>query len=148
MAILSKKSFHFAVADDGNAVSWRCDTTSGRLKVVKYKLTRAVDVPKKAKFGIILDIYPDVGGCGIVGVTTETGHNQEFYDRESIFTYIVLQGSGSFFLGDEAVPVSQGDVLSISPKTRIYYTGKLKMVLVTTPAWKPENEVETKSSVW
>ncbi len=118
------------------------------LKNMKYKLTKSTDIPKKEKFGIELDVYPGVDGSGIVSVSTETGHNQEFYDRQSTFTYIILEGSGTFFLDDEAVEVAKGDMLSISPNTRIYYKGKLKMVLVTTPAWKPENEVETRSSIW
>jgi mannose-6-phosphate isomerase-like protein (cupin superfamily) len=115
---------------------------------MKYELTKSASIPKKEKFGISLDIYPDVSGAGIVLVSTETGHNQEFYDKQSTFTYLILEGSGTFFLDDESVEVSKGDVLSIEPNTRIYYKGRLKMVLVTTPAWKPENEVETKPSIW
>ena len=53
-----------------------------------------------------------------------------------------------FFLDDETVEVDKGDILSIEPNTRIYYKGKLKMILITTPAWKPENEVETRHSIW
>lgn len=115
---------------------------------MKYKITKSSDVPKKDKFGIRLDVFPSVDDCGVVLVSTEEGHNQEFYDKESTFTYIVLEGSGTFFLDDEPVPVTKGDSLSIYPKTRIYYKGKLRMVLLTTPMWKPENEVETKASVW
>jgi quercetin dioxygenase-like cupin family protein len=115
---------------------------------MKYKLTKSTDIPKKEKFGIDLDIYPNVGGAGVVLVSVESGHNQEFYDKQSTFTYIILEGGGTFFLDDEAVKVAQGDVISIEPDTRIYYKGKMKMVLITTPAWKPENEVETKSSIW
>ena len=115
---------------------------------MKYKLTKSADIPKKEKFGINLNIYPDVDGAGIVSVSTEVGHNQEFYDKQSTFTYIILEGGGTFFLDDETVEVAKGDVLSIPPNTRIYYKGKFKMILLITPAWKPENEVETKSSIW
>jgi mannose-6-phosphate isomerase-like protein (cupin superfamily) len=115
---------------------------------MKYNLTKAVGVPKQEKFGIDLEIYPSVDDCGMVLVSTEIGHNQEFYDLKSTFTYIVLEGEGTFFLDDEEVNVAKGDVLSVPPKIRIYYKGKLKMVLVTTPAWKPENEVETRHSIW
>ncbi len=115
---------------------------------MKYKLSKNVDIPRKEKFGINLEVYPSVDNCGMVLVETEQGHNQEFYDRQSKFTYIVLEGSGSFFLDDEEVVVSKGDTLTIESGTRIYYKGKLKMILITTPAWKAENEVETKTSVW
>jgi mannose-6-phosphate isomerase-like protein (cupin superfamily) len=154
----SRRSSTYIYGDPISRIRWyRCgqdpvciDVTQQHVKLnsMNYELVRAADVPKKAKFGINLDIYPDVGGCGIVAVTTKSGHNQEFYDRESTFTYIILEGNGEFFLDDGAVPVSKGDLLSIPPKTRIHYKGTMKMVLITTPAWKPENEVETKSSVW
>jgi len=115
---------------------------------MKYKLIKSIDVQKKGKFGASLDVYPNVNDCGFVLVSTEKGHNEEFLNLKSTFTYIVLGGSGSFFLDDEEVKVEKGDMISIEPNTRIYYKGELKMILITTPAWKPENEVETKSSVW
>jgi uncharacterized cupin superfamily protein len=88
-----------------------------------YKLTKSSDIPKKEKFGISLDVYPSIGDFGIVRVNTETGHNQEFYDKQSTFTYIILKGKGAFCLNDEEVKVGAGDVLSIPPETRIYYIG-------------------------
>jgi mannose-6-phosphate isomerase-like protein (cupin superfamily) len=115
---------------------------------MKYKLTKSEDVQKKNKFSINLDVYPNIDDCGIVVVNTEEGHNQEFYDIQSTFTYIVLEGNGTFFLDDEPINVDKGDIISVQPNTRIYYKGKLKMVLITNPAWRPENEVETKASIW
>jgi mannose-6-phosphate isomerase-like protein (cupin superfamily) len=101
------------------------------------------------KYGIKLDVYPDIHEqCGVVLVATEKGHNQEFYDRESTYTYIILQGSGTYYLNDEEVRVSQGDMLSIAPGTRIYYKGTMRMILITTPAWRGKNEVETRPRIW
>lgn len=115
---------------------------------MKYKLTKKEDVEKKGKFGANLDVYPSVNDCGIVLVSTEIGHNEEFLNLKSTFTYVVLDGEGSFFLDDEEIKLEKGDMISIEPNTRIYYKGKLKMVLITNPAWKQENEVETKAKVW
>lgn len=115
---------------------------------MKYKLTKNIDVEKKGKFGANLKVYPNVNDCGIVLVSTETSHNEEFSNLKSTFVYTVLEGNGSFFLNDEEVKVEKGDMISIEPNTRIYYKGKLEMVLITNPAWKQENEVETKSSIW
>lgn len=115
---------------------------------MKYKIIKSSDIPKKEKFGIKLDIYPNIDNAGIVRVKTNEGHNQEFYDKKSTFTYIILEGKGSFFLDDEEVRVFEGDVISIKPETRIYYKGKLDLVLITSPAWQQENEVETKSKIW
>lgn len=115
---------------------------------MKHKITKLIDVPKKEKFGIHLDVYPNVNDCGVALVNTEEGHNQEFYNIKSTFTYIVLEGSGTFFIDDEKIEVTKGDSLSIQPNTRIYYKGNLQMMLITTPAWKAENEIETKSKIW
>ncbi len=115
---------------------------------MKYTLIKSVDVPRKEKFGINLEVFPSINNCGVVLVETEEGHNQEFYDKESTFAYIVLEGEGTFFLDDEPVPVVKGDAIYINPNTRIYYKGKLKMVLITMPAWKAENEVETRATIW
>jgi len=115
---------------------------------MKYKLIKKEDIGKKGKFGANLDVYPNVNDCGIVLVSTETGHNEEFSNLKSTFTYVILDGEGSFFLDDEEVKVEKGNMISIEPNTRIYYKGKLKMVLITNPAWKQENEVETRASIW
>ena len=115
---------------------------------MKYQIIKNDDIFKKEKFGIKIDVYPAVGNCEIVIVDTDTGHNQEFYDKVSTFNYIILEGSGSFFLDDEEVKVSKGDFVSIQPNTRLYYKGAMKLILVTTPPWQEENEVETKPSIW
>jgi mannose-6-phosphate isomerase-like protein (cupin superfamily) len=115
---------------------------------MKYKLTKYTDVSKKDKFGIHLDVYPSMENCEIVLAETETGHNQEFYNKKSSCNYLVIDGAGSFFLDDEEVPVQRGDFVQVFPNTRIYYKGKMKLVLITTPPWQPEDEVETKPSIW
>ncbi len=115
---------------------------------MKYKLTRSSEVPKKEKCGVDINIYPNIGRVGVVKIKTEVGHNQEFYDKKSAFTYIILKGSGSFFLDDEEIKVSAGDMIEIEPKTRIYYKGSLEMIEVTDPGWEPENEVKTRESIW
>ena len=52
---------------------------------MKYRLTKSADIPKKEKFGINLEIFPNIGESGVVLVNTEIGHNQEFYDKQSTF---------------------------------------------------------------
>lgn len=115
---------------------------------MKYTLTKKEEVPVKEKVGMVLDVYPNIKDCGIVLENTKEGHNSEFYNTRSTFTYILLEGNGSFFLNDEEVKVSTGDMLSIPPNTRIYFKGELKMILITTPAWKQEYEVKTKDKIW
>jgi mannose-6-phosphate isomerase class I len=115
---------------------------------MKYKLVKNGEIFRKEKFGINLLVYPAMGNCEVVVAETETGHNQEFYQKISVCNYIILEGSGSFFLDGEEVKVSKGDLISIEPNTRIYYKGKMKLILVTTPPWQSENEVETNPKIW
>ena len=115
---------------------------------MNYKLIKSNDVSNIEKFGIDLKVYPSIDNAGIVLINTEFGHNQEFYEMESTFTYIILEGEGIFSLNNKSVMVSKGDFLSIFPNTRIYYKGKMKMVLISTPAWTSKQEVETKQKIW
>lgn len=114
----------------------------------KYKLIKSENVQIKEKVGINLKVYPDIDNCGVVLENTKEGHNSEFYHTKSTFTYIILEGNGSFFLDDEEVIVLKGDCISIPPNTRIYFKGELKMILITTPAWTPENEIKTREKIW
>jgi mannose-6-phosphate isomerase-like protein (cupin superfamily) len=99
----------------------------------------------KHKHGIDLWVYPTIGTvAGLVFVDVKEGHFQEFYDLVSTFTYYVIEGSGTFLIDSQPQDVSAGDYVSIPPKTKIYYLGTMKMVLVTTPAWKAENEVHVR----
>lgn len=123
-------------------------SNSRRPAIMKYKLTKKEEVKKKEKVGISLDVYPDVSDCGLVIITTEKGHNSEFVNKRSTFTYIVIDGEGLFFLDDEEVSVAKGDSISIEPNTRIYYKGKLKLVLITTPAWRQEDETIIRTFNW
>jgi mannose-6-phosphate isomerase-like protein (cupin superfamily) len=113
-----------------------------------YTHTKEEAIAHKEVFGVDLAVYPSFGSCEVVVAETETGHNQEFYHRTSTFNYLILDGEGSFFLNDEEVLVSKGDMLSILPGTRIYYKGTMRFVLVTNPPWRKEDEVETKARIW
>ncbi len=110
-------------------------------------LTKSADIPKKEKLGIRLDVLPNIGNVGVVVAETENGHNQEFKHTSS-FHYFILDGAGTFVLDDEEVPVAKGDLLTIAPGTRIYYKGRMRLLLVTDPAWTEAGETETKSSIW
>ena len=113
-----------------------------------HSITRASDIPRVGKYDMRIDVYPNIAKCGMITASTDVGHNQEFYHKTSTFHYIILEGGGSFFLNDEEVPVHTGDLLSVEPNTRIYYKGKMRLVLITDPAWKEEDEVETRAKIW
>lgn len=105
----------------------------------KYKVSEAKQFNKH---GIDLTIYPtDVATAKMVRVDVVEGHFQEFSDKESTYIYYIIEGGGTFVLNDERVEASATDMIVIPPKTRIYYFGKMKMVLTVTPPFKEENEI-------
>ena len=99
----------------------------------------------KHKHGIDLWVYPEINEhAELAHIQVQSGHFEEFYDKVSTFTYYIIEGQGTFFLDEKPYQVVAGDFLSIPPNTKIYYLGKMKMVLVTTPPWKAENEVHVR----
>jgi mannose-6-phosphate isomerase-like protein (cupin superfamily) len=107
---------------------------------MKYKYSEK-EAKKFNKYGIDLTVYPtNISTANVVKVSVKEGHFQEFYDVESTFIYTIIEGNGTFYLNDEEVQAEKGDQIVIPPKTRIHYFGTMKMVLVTTPAFNPDNE--------
>jgi mannose-6-phosphate isomerase-like protein (cupin superfamily) len=60
--------------------------------------------------------------------------------HESEFNYYVLRGEGYFILNDEKQAVKQGDLIVIPPGTKYSFGGTLKMLLINTPHYTPEQE--------
>ena len=106
-----------------------------------YKKINFEDTTRFNKNGVDFIGYEPINeNMSFVMETVEEGHFEEFVHDKSTFTYIFLDGSGTFYLNDEEVNVKKGDILSIEPGTRIYYKGNLKQLLITTPAYDPKYE--------
>ena len=108
--------------------------------VRQYKFT-AARADKFNKHGIHLTVYHEgVKGANMVRVSVKKGHFQEFYEIKSWFIYYIIKGQGTFFLNGQKVKTKATDLIVIPPKTRIYYFGKMEMVLTVTPAFNEKNE--------
>ena len=104
----------------------------------KYVLEEAIRV---TKHGIELAIYgQNVASATVVQVTVEEGHFQEFYDVVSTYTYYIVGGDGTFYLDDRAVVVKATDIIVAPPRTRIYYFGRMEIVLTVSPQYDERNE--------
>lgn len=100
---------------------------------------------RKNIHGIKLWVYPPhQKATEVAYIEVSHGHFEEFYNKKSTFTYYIIQGRGTFYLNGEATPVKATDVVIIPPKTRIWYLGKMKMTLTTSPAWNAKNEVHVR----
>lgn len=59
--------------------------------------------------------------------------------KEVVF---VLEGSGKVGIEGKEFPLSEGDSVLINPNQRFFWGGKMKLVMVCNPAFKPEQHVE------
>lgn len=93
------------------------------------------------KHGVELTVYDEnIQDANLVYVEVKDGHLEEFYDDESTYMYLIIEGRGTFVLNDEKVEAEAKNLIVIPPKTRIHYFGKMKMALCVTPAFNEAHE--------
>lgn len=103
----------------------------------------------KHKHGIDLWVYPEINSSAeLVYIDVKGGHHGEFYNKVSTFTYYVIEGSWTFYINGQPQEMLAGDFVTIPPNTKIHYLGTMKMVLVTTPAYRAENQVHVGDTSW
>jgi mannose-6-phosphate isomerase-like protein (cupin superfamily) len=105
-----------------------------------YKRSQAFATEKQ---GVQMWIYngkEDCPNAAVVYQETQHGHGEEFYHTQSAFVFYIIEGSGTWYIEDEAFPVEATDVVIIPPGKRFYYTGSFKQVCITAPAWEPQYE--------
>jgi len=73
-------------------------------------------------------------------IEVEKGHETKIIEKECIFSYFILEGSGSFEIGGVSEKCTKGDLVFIPQNTAFQYMGKMKMLLVNAPWWSPEQE--------
>ena len=74
-------------------------------------------------------------------IETETGHENTIIEKESIFAYYILEGGGSFEIDGETEDCGVRDLVVVPAGTPFTYSGKMKMLLVCAPWWRPEQEI-------
>lgn len=73
-------------------------------------------------------------------ITTEKGHQTTIIEHKCDFVYYVLAGKGHFLINDKKEDCKKGDLIVIPAGTKFTYIGKLKLLLITTPPYTPEQE--------
>jgi mannose-6-phosphate isomerase-like protein (cupin superfamily) len=85
----------------------------------------------------VADVTQKTGVCQI---ETEGGHETAILEHECDFIYYILDGNGNFSIDGQNENCSKGDLVVIPADSKFRYVGKLKMLLITTPAFYPEQE--------
>jgi mannose-6-phosphate isomerase-like protein (cupin superfamily) len=75
-------------------------------------------------------------------IETKNGYDKSLRQSVCEFTYYVISGSGEFIINGAKSPVSQGDVVVIPPGNIFTCNGHLKLLLVNTPKYYPEQAEE------
>lgn len=70
------------------------------------------------------------------------GHEKYCKSLVSSFIYYVLSGSGIFKINNQKYNVIEGDVIEIPKDTEFVYAGKMKLLLIMTPPFNPNDEIE------
>lgn len=78
--------------------------------------------------------------ANVLIIETETGHETTIIEHECDFIYYVLDGDGYFEINGTREACSTGDLVVIPAGAKFTYKGKLRMLLVNTPAWTEEQE--------
>lgn len=91
----------------------------------------------KGKVFPVVDIAKKTGVCLI---ETEHGHESTIIEHTCDFMYYILEGEGYFEINGEKEDFTKEDLVVIPAGSVFKYTGKCKMLLITTPAFYPEQE--------
>lgn len=87
--------------------------------------------------------------CKEITLTIEDsfkGHDYYHTNTHSTKTYYVIEGKGLFKVNGELIHVIKGDVVEIPPKTEFVFAGKMKLLLIMAPAFRPEDGINGKEN--
>lgn len=73
-------------------------------------------------------------------ITTKTGHETTIIEHKCDFVYYILQGTGAFTINNKEETCKAGDLVVVPVGSPFTYQGNLKMLLVTTPPFTPDQE--------
>ena len=107
-----------------------------------YVLKKPLEITFK-KAGVKGFVFPTselINKSEFLIIETQTGHETTIVERESDFVYYVLDGDGYFEIDGRKEKCGRGDLVVIPAGVAFTYTGKLKMLLIVTPPFKPEQE--------
>lgn len=98
------------------------------------------------KNGVNMSIFPEIlKDYNIVYEEVEEGHFEEFLNKKSTFSWFIFEGNGIFFINKEEYRVTKGDFISIPPNNKIYYIGKMKMLLICSPKFDQADELHIRN---
>jgi chemotaxis methyl-accepting protein methylase len=80
----------------------------------------------------------------ILYVESEKGHDTFFISKRLTRFYYVLTGTGYFTMNGNRYVVAPGMLVEVPPRVEYTYSGRMTLLVLGTPGWRPGNEIATK----
>lgn len=112
----------------------------------KYVLEEARQTGRPPEIEVFAYNTKEDFGRASVGIVEAQGRHGRIRQPISDRVYLVLEGEGEFFFGDEEgddeiVPVTKDDVVLIPRDTVYDYRGSMRLFLVHTPAYEQDSDI-------
>lgn len=70
------------------------------------------------------------------------GHDKYHTNTYSSKIYYVLDGNGKFKINNKIYEVKKDDCIEIPPNTKFVFAGKMKLLLIMSPAFRPQDGID------
>ncbi len=77
-------------------------------------------------------------------VDVTQGHDTYIISKKCFHIYYVLEGKGTFDIGNCLTKTSKRDLIEVLPNTEYTYSGNMRLLLIMNPPWFEGNEKVTK----
>ncbi len=74
------------------------------------------------------------------------GHDKYHTNIHSNKIYYVVEGKGKFKIGEETFEVKKDDLIEIPKNTEFVFAGKMKLLLIMLPAFRPQDGIDGKEN--
>lgn len=99
-----------------------------------------IDFDRFGHTGKFFGTHSDMTGHLII--ETVGGYQKSLIQHECEYSYYVIDGSGKFIANGQSYPCAEGDLIVIPPGNVFTFEGNLKMLLINTPTYTPEQNEE------
>lgn len=113
--------------------------------------THVLKLPKNYSFekvgikGKMFSVIDITDRTGVVQIETENGHETSIIEHKCDFIYYIVEGSGYFIINGQKENCDKDDLVVVPAGSKFRYVGKLRMLLITTPPFYPEQEETLKT---
>ena len=74
------------------------------------------------------------------------GHDKYHTNTYSSKIYYVLDGEGKFKIKGTIYEVKKDDCIEIPPNTKFVFAGKMKLLLIMNPAFRPQDGIDSEDN--